>query len=65
MKISDLIVIDVLVAEFRESITPAILNMVNLLRSSKWDVFEAVANALMKLALMKLSEQGKVSNFLT
>ena len=57
--IFDLIVVDVLVAEFRESIRPAIPEMVNLLNSWESGFFEAVAN------ILKLSERGKSSNFLT
>ena len=51
---------DVLVAEFRKSIRPAIPQMITLLGS--WeasDNHEAVANAL-----LKFSEHGKISNFL-
>jgi hypothetical protein len=57
-KKSDLTVVDVLVAEFRESIKPAIPQMITLLGS--WQatdvIHEAVANAL-----SKLSEHGKIS----
>ena len=62
-QIFDLIVVDVLVAEFRESIRPAIPKMITLLTwVGSWESarFEAVANAL-----TILSEQGKVSSFLT
>ena len=60
-KFSDLSVADVLVAECRESIGPAIPQMITLLRSwEESDIFKAVANAL-----SNLSEHGKISNFLT
>jgi hypothetical protein len=60
-QISDLKVVDVLVAEFRESIMPAIPQMIALLGT--WeasDIHKLVSNAL-----SKLSEHGKISNFLT
>ena len=58
---SDLTVTDVLVAEFRESVKPAIPQMIALLGSWKEsDIFKAVANAL-----SKLSEHGKITNFPT
>ena len=50
-------VVEVLVAEFRESIKPVIPHMINLLGS--WqasDIHKAVVNAL-----SKLSEHGKIS----
>ena len=54
-------IVDVLfVAEFRESIRAAIPQIVTLLRPWKSDFCETGANTL-----AKLSEQGKVSNFLT
>ena len=61
-QVFDLIVIDVLVGEFHESIGSAIPKMIAHLTSFKLpsDVFEALANAL-----TKFSEQGKVLNFLT
>jgi hypothetical protein len=56
---SDLNVVDVLVAEFRESIKPAIPYMITFLNPSiAPDVLKAVANAL-----SKLSDNGKISNF--
>ena len=48
------------VAEFQELIRAAIPQIITLLQHLKPDVCEAGANAL-----AKLSEQGKVSNFLT
>ena len=58
---SDLHVVDVLVAEFRESAGPAIPQMIHLLGSSfSSHVCTAVANAL-----VKLSEHGKISRFQT
>ena len=52
---------DVLVAEFRASIVPGILQMTVLLRSwMESDIFKAVTNTL-----SKLSEHGKTSNFPT
>ena len=58
MKISDLTVVDVLVAEFRESISPIIPEIISLLFDWEINVRKAAADAL-----WKLSEQGKVSNF--
>ena len=55
---SELNVVDVLVAEFRASIRPAILQMIDLLEIGNSDVCKVVVNAL-----AKLSEQGKVSIF--
>ena len=52
-------VVDVFVAEFQESIRSAIPQIIDLLGSSL-DVCIVATNAL-----VKLSEQGKVSNFLT
>ena len=49
-----------LVAEFRESIRPAIPQMITLLKIRDSGVRTVVANAL-----KKLSEQGRLSNFLT
>ena len=46
---------DVFVAEFQESIQPAIPKIVSLLSDDQWDVRIAGADAL-----SKLSEQGKV-----
>ena len=55
------VVIDALfVAEFRESIRAAIPQIITLLRPWKSYICEVGADAL-----AKLSEQGKVSNFLT
>ena len=53
---------DVLAAEFRESIRPAIPQIIPLLSDSDFDVRKVGADAL-----VKLSEQGefKISNFLT
>ena len=51
---------DVLVAEFRESIMPAIPEIISLLSDSDLSVRMAGADAL-----SELSEQGKVSKFLT
>lgn len=60
-KIFDMSVADVLVAEYQESIGPAIPQMITLLRSWKEsDIFIAAANVL-----SKLSEHGKMSKFLT
>ena len=56
--ISDLNVVDVLVAEFRESIRSAIPQMITLLNIGDLDICMVVANAL-----VKLSEQGRVSIF--
>ena len=53
-------IVDVLVAEFRESIRPAIPQIIALLRDSEWNVRGAGADAL-----SKLSEQGNISSFLT
>ena len=53
-------VIDVLVAEFRESIKVAIPEMITLLRSGDSNIRKVAVNAL-----LKLSEIGKVLNFLT
>lgn len=53
-------VADVLVAEFRELIKPAILQIITLLSQSELYFLRAGANAL-----AKLSEQGKESIFLT
>ena len=58
-KISSLNVVDVLVAEFRESIKPAIPRIIVLLSDKELDVRKAAVDAL-----LKFSEQGKVSNFL-
>ena len=61
VKISDLNVVDVLVlAEYRESIRPAIPEIIDLLSHEELDVCEVAADAL-----SKLSEHGKTSNFLT
>ena len=58
---SELSFADVLVAEYQESIGPAIPQMITLLRSWKEsDIFKAAANAL-----SNLSEHGKTSNFPT
>ena len=57
-QISDLNVVDVLVAEFRASIRPAIPQMITLLEMRDLDFCKVVANAL-----VELSEQGKVSIF--
>ena len=51
---------DVLVAEFRESIMPAIPEIISLLSDSNLSVRMAGADAL-----SELSEQGNVSKFLT
>ena len=51
---------DVLVAEFRESIMPAIPEIISLLSDSDLSVRMAGADAL-----SELSEQGNVSKFLT
>jgi hypothetical protein len=56
---SDLNVVDVLVAELRESIRPAIPQIISLLSDSELNVRMAGADAL-----AKLSGQGKVLNFL-
>ena len=56
---SDLSVVDVLVAEFGESIRPAISQIIGLLSHSESNVRRAGADAL-----SKFSEQGKVSKFL-
>jgi HEAT repeat protein len=48
-----------LVAELRESIGPAIPQLIPLLSDSNWDVCTAGANAL-----SKMSEQGRMSHFL-
>jgi hypothetical protein len=54
-------VLDVLyVAEFRESIKAAIPKIITLLRPWKSPIYAVGANEL-----AKLSEQGKVSNFVT
>ena len=60
VKISDLNVVDVLLAEFRESIRPAIPRIIDLLSHGELNVRGAAADAL-----SKLSEHGKVSKFLT
>jgi len=49
----------IIVAEFRESIRPAIPQIIALLRDSDEDVCRAGTEAL-----FTLSEQGKVSHFL-
>ena len=48
-----------IVAEFRESIRPVISRVVALLDDSDWHIREAGANAL-----LKLSKQGRIYNFL-
>ena len=53
-------VVDVLVAEFRESIRPAIPQIIALLSDSGWNVREAGADVLSKLL-----GQGNISSFLT
>ena len=62
LSFSDPDIVDVItiIAEFRESIRDAIPELITLLRPWSWDVCEAAANAL-----VKLSEQGQASNFLT
>lgn len=60
IKISDLNVIDLLVDMFRESIRHAIPEFIALLSHSELNVCEAGADAL-----VKLSEQGTTSSFLT
>ena len=50
----------ILAAEFRESLGQAIPQIITLLSHREWYVRQAGADAL-----SKLSEQGKVSNFLT
>ena len=59
-QISDLNGIDVLLAEFRESIQPAIPQIVDLLGHPNSGVCKEGANTL-----LKLSEQGRRSKFLT
>jgi hypothetical protein len=57
----DLTVVDVLVAEFRKSIRPAIPQMITFLGSrEESDICKSAANAL-----LNLSEHGKISKFLT
>ena len=51
-------VVDVLVAEFRESIRPAIPQIIALFSDSEWGVRVAGARAL-----SKLSEYGNISSF--
>ena len=53
-------VVDVLVAEFRKSITPAIPWIIALLDDPVQDVREAGAHTLIKFA-----EQGEIPNCLT
>ena len=55
---SDLNIADVLVAEFRELIRPAIRQIIALLSHNEWEVREAGADAL-----SKLSEQGNTPSF--
>lgn len=57
---SNLNVVDVHVAEFRETIRGAIPEIIDLLEHSELNVLRAGADALAKLA-----EQGEVSDFLT
>ena len=57
-QISNLNIVDVLAAEFRGSIWPAIPLMNDLLEIGNSDVCKVVVNTL-----AKLSEQGKVSIF--
>ena len=59
-KIFGLNIIDVLVAEFRDSVRPTIPRIVALLCDRDWPVCKEDLDVL-----LKLSEQGKVSNFLT
>ena len=58
IKISDLLVVDILVAEFRESVEAAIPQIIGLLDSSKWKVRKEGVDIF-----SKLSEQGKYQNF--
>jgi len=60
MKLFDLNIIDLLVAEFRESVRPAIKQIIALLNDRDWTIRQ---KALDELA--KLSKQSKVSKFLT
>ena len=61
IKFSDLNIVEVLfLAEFQELIGAAIPKIISLLRPWSSDVYKTGANAL-----VRLSEQGKVSNFLT
>ena len=53
-------VVDVLVAEFWESIMPAISKIIALLSHRNLEVRRAGVNALLKLA-----KQGNISSFLT
>jgi hypothetical protein len=53
-------IVDVLVAEFRESIALAIPQIITLLSDSELDARQAGVNGL-----SKLSEQGKALNFMT
>ena len=59
-RIPNLTVVDVLVVEFRESIKPAIPQMIALLGSwQAMDIHKAIANTL-----SKLSEHGKIFKIL-
>ena len=53
-------IVDALLVEFRESIIPAIPKIITSLSDGESSVRQAGADAL-----LKLSEKGKVSNFLT
>ena len=58
IEIFDLIVVDILVAEFREPVEAAIPQIIGFLDNSNWNFRKAGANAV-----SKLSEQGKYRNF--
>ena len=58
-KLFNLIDTDVLVAEFRESIKPAVPEIISFLSDSELNVCMAAADAL-----SKLSEKSKLSKFL-
>lgn len=60
IKIFDLNIIDVLVAEFRESIVPAIPGLLSLLIHSRSNDRKVGVDAL-----SRFSEQGKMSKFLS
>ena len=61
MKISNLNVVDVLVAEFRETIMHAIPQMNICLRSRD----ESDVHGAVEKAFPKVSEHGRISSFLT
>jgi hypothetical protein len=59
-KISELDIIDLPVAKFQKTITPAIPHIIALLTHRQMDVRRASADTL-----LTLSEHGNISNFLT